>query len=157
MAAIFYSYSDNGDVFKQQIGIPPVRVDFLENFQSKDSMALITEVSVQTTETIQFFITFDDIIKYFHFGAGLGTINIAGVIFMDCDGNMPGISSLYDIISGIRGLPVVISMGGKGFTGVVTNTTVNVVAEPTTMANFNLNIAMTEHDLGGTEAPNVSC
>src|ERR1700733_11447406 len=105
MAAIFYDPGTGNTVFRGNMKAPEVvQIDFLNNVlsQFKDSMIVINSVEVTNNETIQFFMTFDDVIEYFYFGKGIGNINISGTVFSsfdaDCNESMPGIERLYAAI-----------------------------------------------------------
>lgn len=163
MAAIFYNLSQNNAVFKA--GFPvvsPVMISFFKDNAFQDMMAIITNVSLQNNETLQFFLSFDDLISYMYFGKGLGMATINGMLFSDCDGALPGLdnkesTSLFDTISSIRGKPVVISYGHVSFTGILVSYNINTLAEPDVMADFQLNIQLIDSTLATPDFPDVIC
>jgi len=144
MAAIFYTYSNN-DVFMKNIPVAPVEVDYLLNIEGQDNMIIFTEVSITTTETNQIFLTFDDIITYFHFGKGVGSINLSGLMFCNCSGDMPGVSNFYTAISQARGQKTNVSLGNDFFTGIIQSTSASVTSEPTTMIQFTIAMSMIDN------------
>lgn len=149
MAAIFYSASGK-DVFRGDINYScPISVGFLAGLENNNVLTLITEVSIQTSETIQYLLSFDDLINYMNFGKGVGQINITGILFSDCNGNMPGASNLYNQIGAIRGNPASVSIGGYVFTGVISSSSLTTTSEPDTMAQFTVSLAMISHTLRG--------
>ena len=147
MPAMYYSFASGKDVFVKSLMSNPIRIDFLDAIVGQSGLAIYTEVSAQLNETIQFFLTFDDIVKYFHFGKGLGNITIAGIIFMNCSGEMPGITQFFSQLGQNRGQLLTISIGATWFQGVISSATIDVVGDPDTMANFSITLAMTNHGL----------
>lgn len=161
MAAIFYKYTNKG-LFKLNQGTStaaPARISVFPNTATSNNLTLITGISIRTNEIIQTFTTFDDAIHYFHFGKGVGSMVISGVVFMDCSGNMPGLALIYGVTSKIRGVPIVVSTGNYTFTGIINDISMNIVSEPDTMAEFTLQLIMTENDAQPTITPtsNVTC
>lgn len=138
MAAYFYTYN-NQDVFKvAQSDGSIVAIDFLDNVIGSENLIIYDSISAQTSEIIQYFLTFDDVIDYLHFGKGLGNISVSGTIFSDCNEELPGVGALYDAFGEVRGKTVNFSLGTYSATAVVVNSAVTVVAEPDTMATFNI-------------------
>jgi len=148
MAAIFYSPTATNSIFKGDFPVVDViRVDFLESILGSKSGVVITSLEVINTETIQYFLTFDDAINYFYFGKGLGTINIRGMIFSDCNGNMPGIGAFYNAVGAVRGKTVRVSLGYAAFEGVVSNFSTATAPDPALLTEFSLTLTMTNHNL----------
>jgi hypothetical protein len=149
MAAVFYNSSQNESLFKGDIAVVnAVQIDFLKNFVGPASMAIITSVGAQNGDIFQYFITFDDVISYFYFGRGIGTITVSGIIFADCRGQMNGLNDFYvGGIGGARGRPVNVSIGRTVFRGVVSNFTTNTVADPNYMTEFTVTIQVLSHNI----------
>ncbi len=156
MGALYYQYSPGKELFKQQVGISPVKVDVIDSLVGKANMAIYTDITAQINETIQFFLTFDDLVKYFHFGKGLGSISISGMIFSNCEGSMPGLTKMYSILGQNRGKLITVSFGSMWFQGVMTSVSTSIVGEPDTIASFNIQLAVTNHGLS-TIPPTSSC
>jgi hypothetical protein len=148
MAAVFVNLG-GGDIFKRKAGSGSaiVSVPALDSMMQSSMLAIYTEVSVQLGETIQYFLTFDDVIKYIHFGKGLGNITVGGMLFSDCSGNLPGMSSFFSSFSSLRGVKTDITLGGKAFTCVVTAANLTITGEPDTTAMFQLVFSVVNHTL----------
>jgi len=157
MAAFFYTYDTDRDLFKGGISFTNVvKVydrngnDMLGHMLNNFGMTIITNVQVSNSDIVQYFLTFDDVISYFFFGKGLGTIAISGVMFANCDGTMPGVSLLYSVIGEQRGLPVVVSLGGHSFKGIISNFTTTTTADPEPVTEFQLNLNIIHHEIGSS-------
>ena len=94
MGAVFVSLK-GGDIFKNTPGSHLIKVPKIDNILGKSGLALYTQVSVQLAETLQYFLTFDDVIKFIHFGKGLGNITAEGILFSDCSGTIPGLPQFF--------------------------------------------------------------
>jgi hypothetical protein len=140
MGAYFYSYNNN-DVFQTtQSDGSIIQIDFLNSVVTNANLIMYTSVGIQTSEIIQYFLTFDDVIDYFHFGKGLGTVIATGIIFADKNQNLPGVNALYSAFGSVRGKTVKVSLGSYGATAVVVSSSVDVVGEPDTMAQFTITL-----------------
>ena len=140
MAAFFYTYNNN-DIFQTIASAGSiVSIDFLDNVVNADNYLIYSSVRVDTSEIIQYFLTFDDVIDYFHFGKGLGNVIVSGIIFADCEQNLPGVSALYDAFGGVRGKDVKVSFGAYSCSAVVVNSSIEIVGDPTTMGNFTITL-----------------
>jgi hypothetical protein len=135
---MFYS----GGAATYLLGIPAV-----DALLSNVGLALYDSVTLQIGETIQYFLTFDDVIKYIHFGKGVGTITVEGTMFSDCDGYLPGFAIFNNGVSALRGKTQVVSLGGRAFTVIMTNAAINVVGEPLTSAKFTFTFSIVNHSL----------
>jgi phosphotransferase system IIA component len=124
------------------IDIPGVR-----NIISKDSLAVYNTISVQLGETIQYFLTFDDVIKYIHFGKGLGTLTVEGMLFSDCDANIPGLKKYKQAFSLLRGEQIDITILPMVLTCVMTGSQFTILSEPDTMAQFAFSFSIVNHTL----------
>lgn len=140
MSAYFYTYRGN-DIFQTaQSDGSIVAIDFLDQVVGPDNLIMYDSIGVQTSEIIQYFLTFDDVIDYLHFGKGLGNVIVNGTIFSDCDENLPGVNALYDAFGAVRGKTVKVSFGSYAAVAVVVNSSVNVVPDPATMAPFSITL-----------------
>jgi hypothetical protein len=150
MPATFVTLQKN-DVFKSGgaadhlVKIPSI--DGIDGIIGSSNLAVYNQVSATINETLQFFLTFDDIIKYIHFGKGLGSVTVEGTLFCDCTGNVPGLSKISQAITSLRGQRVEIVIGSMTLQAVMTSTQVTVVGEPDTMATFVVNFTVVDHQL----------
>jgi len=147
MAATFIALSKD-DVFKSGgTADHLVKIPEVDNIVGTSGLALYTEVSMQISETIQYFLTFDDVIKFIHFGKGLGTIAVQGIMFSDCSGDLPGLPKFSAAISALRGKEQDITIGDIGLTAIMTSAQVNLTGEPDTMGQFVFNFSIVNHQL----------
>jgi len=147
MAATFYQGS--GDVFKRGTGGASsiLTIPSLDAIIGQSGLAVYSDVTLQLGETIQYFLTFDDVIKYIHFGKGVGNITANGTLFSDCSQNLPGASQYLSAFSSLRGTTQQITMGGQTFTVVVTNANLTMLSEPDFMGNFQMSFSVVDHHL----------
>ena len=164
MAAVYYTYDTGRDIFKSGITFSNVvRIfgsnggDFFAGLINGPGMAIVTSVQVNNSDIIQYFMTFDDVISYFYFGKGLGTMTISGMLFTNCDGNMPGVGRLYSRIAANRGREIVISLGGATFKGVISNFSTTTVADPEPVTEFQITVSMISHSLGSSRNFQSTC
>ena len=147
MPATFFRLSQD-DIFKSGgsadhlVVIPQV-----DNIIGPGGLAVYDNVSVQLGETIQYFLTFDDIIKFIHFGKGVGAVTVEGTMYSDCDGVVPGVSGFSAAIAAIRGKPQYLTVGSVVVTAILTNAQLTVTSQPDTMAHFVFNFAVVDHQL----------
>lgn len=135
MAAIFYQYStDNTTIFKGGINVTEnVTIGFLADLIGRRGMMIINEVAWQNRDTIQYFLTFDDLISYFYFGKGLGQVTITGSIFHDCENgnNWSGLDGLTRKLGEIRGTKLDnVRFGSVAFEAVMSSFTLRASADP---------------------------
>jgi hypothetical protein len=150
MAAIFITYT-KGDVFLKDVKFTiPYGCAKLQAAWDDNSNTIVTDINVQTSEILQHFTGFDDLITTLHFGKNVGAITISGIIFSKCDGTLPGLNNFYRVVGGQRGKPVTLSLGGYAFTGYIADTSVQLTASPDTLAYFTIRMNMTAHTLPGT-------
>ena len=156
MAAIFYDTGKAGDIFRSNMQAPDiVQIDFLQSLlttpQLQSAMIVLSNVEVSNNETVQFFMTFDDVVQYFYFGKGIGQITVNGTIFSNfdsgCNEQMPGIQLLYKAIGTVRGQKVLVSFGtgGPTFQGVITSFRTSLSPEPVLVADFSISISVVDH------------
>lgn len=145
MAATFITLSQK-DIFssggnaQSLISIPHV-----DDLIGKSGLAIYNALSFQLGETVQYFLTFDDVIKYIHFGKGLGSLTVEGTMYSDCGGDIPGMKALARTISSLRGKAQNLVVGGIAMTGIMTTVQTTVTSEPDTMAQFVFSYAIVNH------------
>jgi hypothetical protein len=151
MAAIFYIPTTNENtLFKNNMQVnTAVSVPFLFDLVGPLGFLIVSEVTVQNRDTIQYFLTFDDLISYFYFGKGLGTISINGLMFSDCNGYFRGLNMFNNMISRIRGSVQNISFGNAVFSGVISAFTMRASADEgmNNAIEFNLQLDVIDHSL----------
>jgi len=112
------------------------------------ALILYTDVNIQLGEVLQFFLTFDDVAKFIHFGKGTGALVVNGLMFSDCTGGIPGLPVFLEgVFAQLRGKKVTILVGGTAFTCAMSSASVNITAEPDTMAQFQLVFTIVHHNL----------
>lgn len=151
MAAIFYVPQNSGTVlFKNAMQVnTSINIPFLHALVGTNGFSVISEVTIQNRDTIQYFLTFDDFISYFYFGKGLGSITISGVMFSDCNAYFHGASILTNIISRIRGTTQQISFGNVVFDAVISQFTIRASADEglNNAIDFNIQMDIINHSL----------
>ena len=140
--------SASGDIFNSSAGgasamVSIPGVDGIVN----GGLAVYDSVSMQIGDTIQYFLTFDDAIKFIFFGKGVGSATAEGTMYCTCDGSIPALSKWASAVGAVRGKAVSISVGGAVVQGVLTSAQVNVMSEPDTMAKFIFTFAIVDHQL----------
>ena len=158
MAAVYYQYQNNKDIFLKNVSMStPVSVSGFPD-PGPGMLILTTGVGIETSETIQYFLTFDDVIDFMWFGKGVGSLVVSGMAFLDCSGSFNSLAAFYGWVASNRGKVVNVSLAGNTwFSGPVAGTSVNIMSEPDTYAEFTVHIAMTNHSLGATGANGGSC
>lgn len=148
MAAIFYKPALNDNtLFKSGMQINmAVRIPFLDNVIGSRGFSVVNEVTINNRDTIQYFLTFDDLISYFYFGKGLGTISINGTMFSDCTGDFPGIGLFNSRIASVRGTKQNVSFGNAVFAAVISSFTVRASGEEN-LVEFNIIMDVVDHSL----------
>ena len=135
-----------GDLFKSGGGADSlVNIPMVNSIIGPGGLAVYDSVSAQVAETLQFFITFDDVIKFIHFGKGLGNVTAQGTLFCDCSGDLPGASQVAGAIKGLRGKPHPLSVGRLQCTGVLTTASITVTGGDDTMGVFNFQFAIVNY------------
>ena len=164
MAAIFYTFNTASvggqkPIFQTGFGVNlAVQLPFLSNILTNQTMVVVTDVSIVNRDTIQYFVTFDDVISYFYFGKGLGNISISGMLFSDCTNNFPGLTPFTQAIGNLRGTTQTITFGSAWFHAVLSGFTVRVASD-NGMQNaieFNLQMDVVDHSFRKTRAA-LSC
>lgn len=146
MAAVFYTLAPNVKFFQDSVpAITSVSIPFLRNLAGVND-SVITEFAVRNTETIQFFLTFDDAISYFYYGKGLGEVNIGGLLFTDANGKLNGLQNYHDMIGRNRGKEIQISVGWMGLTCVLNGYNLDIVPDEL-LGKFQLSLTVINHTL----------
>jgi hypothetical protein len=117
------------------------------NADATQGAAVYNSVTMQLGETLQFFLTFDDVIKYIHFGKALGSVTVEGTIFPNCQLDLPRIDKLKTAFTELRGKQMKVNIGSIVLTCVMTTMQFTVVPEPNTMGDFTFNFAVIDHQL----------
>lgn len=147
MAAIFMNLTKT-DMFHSGGTANPIYIPKIEELVSSNGLlSLYTQVSTQLNETIQYFLTFDDVIKVIHFGKGLGTIVAEGIMYSDCDGEIPGFDTFKQAITDLRGEIITATIGPMSLTVIMTSVQVTLVPDPTTMGHFTFTFSIVDHDM----------
>ena len=148
MPASFFTY-DGGDIFKQVSGGAQdlIAIPMVDDIIGEAGLAIYDSITLQIGETIQYFLTFDDVIKFIHFGKGVGSLVVEGTLFGDCDGNIPGLAKFKTALSALRGVEQSALIGNIAVTVIMTNAQVTVVGDPDTMAKFNFTFSVVNHQL----------
>jgi len=147
MGAVFVNLK-GGDVFKNVPGVSHlIKVPKIDDILGESGLAMYTQVTVQLGETLQYFLTFDDVIKFIHFGKGLGNITAEGILFSKCSGDIPGLPKFFQAFGGLRGKKETITVGGTAFTVVISSASVSTIGEPDTMAHFQAVFSIVDHQL----------
>lgn len=147
MGAVFVTVQ-GGDIFKGVPGISHlIKVPKIDDILGQSGLALYTQVSVQLGETLQYFLTFDDVIKFIHFGKGLGNIVADGIMFSERNGDLPGLPQFFQAFSSLRGKKETITVGGEAFTVVIASASITAIGEPDTMAYFQAVFSIVDHQL----------
>jgi|GEM_PF-4488758 len=155
---LFYKYNGNMSILPINVSnTAPVSLKILNDLETEGMMTIITDAKIDIRDTNQFFMSFDDVIHHHYFGKGLGGITIQGLILPDCQGNLPGVNTLFDKIGKMRGKAQVLSVGSKTFNCVLVDSTLTFASEPLTNVIFQLNFAMINHNLKSPKPDNITC
>lgn len=112
---------------------------------SQGGIAMYNTVSVKLSETIQYFLTFDDVIKVIHFGKAVGALNVEGTLFSDCSGNIPGLKNFTAAFYALRGKVVPAVIGSFALKVIMTDAQVTVIGHPDTLADFSFQFSIVNH------------
>jgi hypothetical protein len=138
----------NGGNAQHLIKIP--EVDKIVEGTSGLGAALYNNVSMQIGETLQYFLTFDDVIKFIHFGKALGSLTVEGTMFCDCDNDLPRVKKMSAAITELRGKEQTVHIGKGGIitlTAIMSSVQLSIIGDPATMGNFVFNFAVIDHNL----------
>lgn len=140
----FY-FKNGGELFGQGGGAQIVKIPSVDAIVGEGGLAVYSNVSFQVNETLQYFLAFDDVIKFIHFGKGVGNVTAEGILYCDCSGNLPGLSKATSAIGALRGSAVQLSLGGYTVTGVLTTATIAAMADQDTFGQFSFSFAIVDH------------
>ena len=147
MASLFIALDDNS-IFQKSAGTTAslVSCSLTDDIAGLNS-SILTNVTVNYNETVQFFQTFDDLIHYFYFGQGLGSIRFEVMCFQDCSGSAPGFQKIVQTIGQNRGKAVTLNMGTIQVEGILTDFTVSLTADPVPIYTICATLGMTNNGL----------
>jgi hypothetical protein len=147
MSAVLVTLSSS-DLFKSGGGSDHlISISGVNDIVGDSGLAIYNSVSVRLNETIQYFLTFDDVIKAIHFGKGVGSILAEGTMFSTCSGDVPGMSKFSSAFTNLRGKVTQATIGGMAFQVMVTDAQVQIIGDPDTMAMFSFSFAILDHNL----------
>lgn len=137
-----------GDIFKSG-GNQQVRIPAVDSIVGKNAIAIFTNITLALSETVQYFLTFDDVIKFIHFGKGVGSFTVEGTMYCDCGGSLPGLTYYFNAISSLRGKPITVSLlgGSPAIVAVLVDTSVRVTGDPDTIGDFTLHFSIVNHNI----------
>lgn len=139
-------YFKNGEeIFGQGGGAQIVKIPVIDGIVGEEGLAVYSNVSFQINETLQYFLAFDDVIKFIHFGKGVGNVTAEGIMYCDCSGDLPGLSKATSAIGALRGEAVELTLGGYTVTGVLTTATIAAMADQDTFGQFSFSFAIVDH------------
>lgn len=161
MAAI-YQYAGGGrELFRGGTQVlTSVEFDFLQGLLPPASRIMVTSLTVQTQDVVQYFLSFDDLISWFYFGAGLGTMQVGGIVLScgDAAGGTGGLSRLLgELMRRMRGRAVTVSVGNAAFFGVLNGLNLSLVQDPAPVVEFTLALTMTGHTLPSNRPTELGC
>lgn len=112
---------------------------------SQDGLIIFNTVSAKLSETIQYFLTFDDVIKVIHFGKAVGALSVEGTAFCNKQGDIPGINRLVSAFYSLRGKVLPAALKGIGLQVIMTDAQINIVGHPDTLADFSFQFSVVDH------------
>jgi len=156
MAAFLYTNQNKKDIFLSNVTFnSPVATAF---DGMTNELGLVTSVGMQIQESIQYFLTFDDIINYLHLGKGVGNISIEGIAYPNCAYTFPALRTFFSIVSANRGQIMKTSfIGGGAFSGPLIAASSVAQGGDGTIVSFAAQIAITSHSLGSKKAGGGKC
>ena len=148
MSASMYSTAKN-DLFKSGGGGAQglVRIPEVDKIVGPKGLAVYDSVGLQLPETVQYFLTFDDVTKFIHFGKGVGSVQVEGTMYADCNSALPGARLFAGAVSALRGRPRAMIVGGTPVAAILVNSQITVMGEPDTMAKFVFTFSVVNHIL----------
>lgn len=124
-----------------------IKIPEVDDIMGLEGLAIYDTVSYQLNETIQYFLTFDDVVKFIHFGKGVGSLVANGLMFSNCDGELIGLKKFEKAITGLRGKEQKITVGSAEFTAIMTGVQITITSDPDTMAHFTFSFSIVDHSL----------
>ena len=144
MPAFFFS-SNGSEIFQQGGGAQIVQIPSVDDIVGDGGLAVYSQVSFQVNETLQYFLAFDDVIKFIHFGKAVGNVTAEGILYCDCSGELPGLSRATAAIGALRGQAVKLTLGTYTVLGILTSATITALADQDTFGQFAFNFAIVNH------------
>lgn len=141
----FYFKGGGNDMFAQGGGAQIVKIPAVDDIVGGSGLAVYSNVSFQVNETLQYFLAFDDVIKFIHFGKGVGNVTAEGILYCDCSGGLPGLSRATSAIGSLRGKLVELTLGGYTVAGIFTSATITAMADQDTFGQFSFSFAIVNH------------
>jgi hypothetical protein len=141
----FYFNSNGSEIFRQGGGAQIVKIPAVDSIVGSGGLAVYSQVTFQVNETLQYFLAFDDVIKFIHFGKAVGNVTAEGILYCDCSGNLPGLSRATSAIGTLRGKAVKLTLGAYTVTGILTSATISALADQDTFGQFAFNFAIVNH------------
>jgi hypothetical protein len=136
------------DLFKSGGTAPPnLKIPEVDNIVEPEVIAMYDSVGAQFGETCQFFLAFDDVIKFIHFGKALGNIQVEGTMYANCDYELPAFNKYKDAFSALRGKPIEVQIYDVTVKAVMTGSSVTVIGDPDTLAKFSFQFAVVDHQM----------
>jgi hypothetical protein len=136
------------DLFKSGgIAPPNMSIPEVDKVVKPEVIAMYDSVGVQFGETCQFFLAFDDVIKFIHFGKALGSIQVEGTMYADCDYALPAFSKYRDAFSALRGKPIAVQVYSVTMRAVMVASSVTVIGDPDTLAKFSFQFSVVDHQM----------
>lgn len=142
----FYFKNKDDELFKQGGGAQLVKIPAVDRIVGENGLALYSSVSFQVNETVQYFLAFDDVIKFIHFGKAVGAVTAEGIMYCDCSGDIPGLPWATSAVGDLRGLAVELTLGTYVVTGTLTSATITALADQDTFGQFSFTFAIVNHE-----------
>lgn len=124
-----------------------VKIPEVDKIVGAKGLAVYDSVGLQLPETVQYFLTFDDVTKFIHFGKGVGSVQVEGTMYSDCNSSLPGAQLFAGAVTKLRGRQQEVIVGGVPVTAILVNSQITVMAEPDTMAKFVFSFSVVNHQL----------
>lgn len=124
-----------------------IRISGVDDIIGEEGLAIYNTITGKINDTLQYFLTYDDVIKVVWFGKGVGSITAEGTMFSDCDGDIPGINKFHSAIADLRGTVSSAVIGSLHFDVMITDASLAVSGDPDTLANFQITMAVLNHNM----------
>jgi hypothetical protein len=146
MSAVLVTGPKN-DMFKNAgAGEHIIKIPSVDDIVAANAgIAMYNTVSAKLSETIQYFLTFDDVTKVIHFGKAVGSLNVEGTLFSTCSGEIPGMSKFSAAFYALRGNVVDAVIGNISVKIIMSDAQVTIVGHPDTLADFSFQFSIVDH------------
>jgi hypothetical protein len=136
------------DLFQSGGKAPPnLSIPAVDSIVQPNVIAMYDSIGVQFGETCQFFLAFDDVIKFIHFGKALGSVQVEGTMYANCDYELPAFSKYKEAFSKLRGLPIDIQVYDVTMKAVMVTSAITVIGDPDTLAKFSFQFSVVNHQM----------